>query len=1828
MGEPTNEEARTYAQTLMFDADDENMCSKFPGKEKEVFKLFHRYRIPMTVCVYAMHEDHGAIDAVEDFVSSYGSKTEIIQLVDVVEAGGGLAPIFPKTGIVNRFAKLVQEARRMSDAKDRKRKSREGQLGSNKKSKKDNDEDLESDSSSSDAEMHENDKLGLWLDIFKDGDTSNARRTKVFAHMDRIYREEKIRGWCAELESQLNGPIARWECPDRSSLKCIAHGISQGNVVYIPLKNINNCEATRDADVETHKKYRDNEHVEDTKFKSRKFGTKEDVRAAVRTLNMGRLILNHGLKIKIGRVNGQGEKEEQEYFDLETFRLYEQIFDEQMRPQVCRSLQDMLDLAAFVSDQANLMTLSNDVEYEGIWSHKTAIKWIKAHRSQFLMNFQMTLNKKKETAKHQGNRLSVESDTENANPGGGGSPAALATAKAKGVKKQPPKDTDKAGRKFTEEQMQIRHNKKMRKILKKKKLPIPAEFAAPPPDVKKVWPDKDRKDQRARKPPAKTVPESEIEDNRVVSQFANLSVSPEETSASACLKAGESSRDGWRTEGEKETMGKAPYLFGYWMQAVGACILESNSKDCDFRNCPAEHGICMIVDLKTNEACRRPIDDKHWPQLHIEENKDEIWNNPSKYKNKDGKQIPIPGTIGAINSANGWNYKPKKEDAQGTKGQKGKADGKGKGAKGKGPRKGAKGKGGEKGKGAGKSQPKGCAKGEYGNPRGPLTRVTDAEKAPGKRTEFSLPIFGFHDVSFSDEEILNSFTENEAKPNLNLVPQRKDVGACSSEEPPFMYQKDYADHPSDPEPSGDGNKEWEADGENEAGTLVDTSEVVPEVVTPEEVDDTAMPVWAPPEIPKVVEARPSMDGVEIKDEWWELTATAAVISTDHYDEFSKGKLRDETTGKVKQVKCNVFRTALSAELELGEKVISISKDGKDDSWEEVSVETDWGKVEWLRGEGLEFLHLEPACRELWSEIRYKKNQPKDRKRNKSNDMWNFPDRIGAVRKYVQQIVKDQKALRTIKEMVRNKILVYRDGKRLNFGHALVLIARGHTESHTVMQLINDRFEWEAANWIRRAVAHGQYKQSVMAKYDGITCAALAAVLKKFPKAKEMFQLPEHLQRKFEKCIAKMEDKGVISQMRRGRQFDLVDKTLDLKAFVKAAQEAPQPMQVLPRVDEDCLLGAFVAVLTANERKEERARRAELVQQIADIVERFYIKIEPERPISARRVGRCQKPMLMSVLGRLLGWKDTQVGFDSFWGMRLIGEFEDCKVMRKNFQTNLEKEPEDLMLDAKGFIIRNRNRILNQGGPAEGENILMEKTHIELDRNESCGPYTHKEMCAVFDQQPWKCMLRFVTWTAGKWREIDSGKASGHNRATRLQNRIICSNVEMADVFAKLYYHMWSSLDEEDRCKEFEITGGTEDLKRAYRQVAVAPEHLPYSVTMVSYCGKPRFVVVLSLVFGLSSAVMSFNRIARFLTGMLRRALAVCVDNYFDDFLQIEMKNGACQAKDLVYFVTRLMGWWLDPGKSVGPSILWKWLGVMKEVKGLKMISRICPKRMKKLTEQILKFLEPGEKMTPAQAATMAGKWQFAVSALFGKAGRISLRPIRRRQYEDHDEKGVITPAIEAALKWMLVLLEILPESVTHLDCSMRGVLTVFTDASSEETRNMKDPEYKQVLKELGVQYGRHVQLGWIAYEGATVVEAGYHVVCEKTLARWSKKQPIALGETLGAIMGVYYGVAGRTSMDIKLFVDNMASLSSIINGSSKDEANDELVQAFHLWMAAKDIRLWAEYVPSAANPADEPSRDGTVDGQKVDCKDIPAIFDAQNDIRATMVEMLKKDAGH
>ena len=103
-----------------------------------------------------------------------------------------------------------------------------------------------------------------------------------------------------------------------------------------------------------------------------------------------------------------------------------------------------------------------------------------------------------------------------------------------------------------------------------------------------------------------------------------------------------------------------------------------------------------------------------------------------------------------------------------------------------------------------------------------------------------------------------------------------------------------------------------------------------------------------------------------------------------------------------------------------------------------------------------------------------------------------------------------------------------------------------------------------------------------------------------------------------------------------------------------------------------------------------------------------------------------------------------------------------------------------------------------------------------------------------------------------------------------------------------------------------------DLKRAYRQCAIHPDHAHHSFIAVADPGirqvKCSRMVALALPFGSVMSVHAFLRSAHSLWAILVSIFSVFISNYFDDFVAIATMDETSSATTAVTATFRMLGW--------------------------------------------------------------------------------------------------------------------------------------------------------------------------------------------------------------------------------------------------------------------------------------------------------------------------------
>ena len=837
-------------------------------------------------------------------------------------------------------------------------------------------------------------------------------------------------------------------------------------------------------------------------------------------------------------------------------------------------------------------------------------------------------------------------------------------------------------------------------------------------------------------------------------------------------------------------------------------------------------------------------------------------------------------------------------------------------------------------------------------------------------------------------------------------------------------------------------------------------------------------------------------------------------------------------------------------------------------------------------DGFEFLYVDKSS-PIWAKEFYKRGVKSGKR---------MIDRWDMIHRYIKRITKSKTKMENLKLLVEGRILVFVDGCRLSYCHVATEIAKGTRDPLLIKQNLDKRFAFEIGNYIEKIESIIPFKSDIIRKYKEATQKCLLQIRKFIPDIEDQLLLPLNLQSEFDRLVHIIENEcgtGVLSQPKYSKFHHIVSVDLNPEDYLQCALSAPSPFSALPEVENTAFLPCFMQAVNPDIVKHLRSKRRTLLHRITKIVQPIYEEIEQFRPESAKRVGPQHKPLLLSVLGELTSNPDTDLGFELFWGMKIVGRIEACGAMRQNYEKELLRKPRDVDLGSYSFIKRQCRRL--QGKPFEDtDRVMRQKSWKELDKFESIGPFDIHEMNQFWAPNKWKSLLRFITWSANKHREIDSGKASKHNESSVLEDRISCASISTPDVLALITHKFWRLMGEEFKAKSIQFSGSTEDLQRAYRQVPVCVEMLRYNVTMLPLDQSVMFCIILALVFGLSAAVVNFNRLSLFLESLARSLLMILISHYFDDFNILENNPVVWQGKIMFKELCDILGWLLDPGKSKNPDPLWRWLGAMKLFDLLGVNTYMDEDRCTDMIDMVLDVLKKN-KLTPGLAKTIRGKYGFINLAKWGKCGRALLRALIDRGEADGSIILLDEP-LRAALNWLIWFVKVVPQTRTFFCSDDRPVVQIFPDASSEEVRIIKPGFYKRWLKMMGVANGRKVRLGWVSFETHEQISAGWADISDAFLLAWAKSQPIAQAEALGCLLSIIVTIGDRTDLDLNLFCDNQVVCNCLVKGSSREGYVDQVCNLIHVWCASRRIRLFVEWTPSANNPGDEPSRDCSVGG--------------------------------
>ena len=187
----------------------------------------------------------------------------------------------------------------------------------------------------------------------------------------------------------------------------------------------------------------------------------------------------------------------------------------------------------------------------------------------------------------------------------------------------------------------------------------------------------------------------------------------------------------------------------------------------------------------------------------------------------------------------------------------------------------------------------------------------------------------------------------------------------------------------------------------------------------------------------------------------------------------------------------------------------------------------------------------------------------------------------------------------------------------------------------------------------------------------------------------------------------------------------------------------------------------------------------------------------------------------------------------------------------------------------------------------------------------------------------------------------------------------------------------------------ELLGKTFDLTKAYKQLAIVPEHQRHAVVGFPIEGTWQFYRSMSLPFGCTGSVYGFVRMSQALWYIVTKLLSAVTCHYFDDFPTVERSQG-CKVLSLAFSaILDMLGWQhaKEGGKALNFSEAFDLLGVTFNLtqvpKGiLKITNKVS--RISKLCGILDSIASAGE-LSSSRASELQGLLNFAVGFFSGKS---------------------------------------------------------------------------------------------------------------------------------------------------------------------------------------------------------------------------------------------------
>ncbi|CAE7218164.1 unnamed protein product [Symbiodinium sp. CCMP2592] len=558
-------------------------------------------------------------------------------------------------------------------------------------------------------------------------------------------------------------------------------------------------------------------------------------------------------------------------------------------------------------------------------------------------------------------------------------------------------------------------------------------------------------------------------------------------------------------------------------------------------------------------------------------------------------------------------------------------------------------------------------------------------------------------------------------------------------------------------------------------------------------------------------------------------------------------------------------------------------------------------------------------------------------------------------------------------------------------------------------------------------------------------------------------------------------------------------------------------------------------------------------------------------------------LLLEKIASTFGWPDTEVFDHLKHGFPLVGESSPSGIFDVDRKPALMTRAE-LVQHAK-FL---KPALWAKVASAEVDDLAREvwdSTQQEMLVKEwLTGPYSWDELQARHPEG-WLPVRRFGIVQKAKTRSIDDLAENSVNRAYAVSDRIALRALDELVWLAITLFKIFMAKGEVSiplsdgehlRFPALQPSLKTVDLKSAYKQLAVSPRDRCLSIVTIKdpVSGLPFGFESRTLLFGATSSVVSFNRVARLIQRVLI-TLQVLACNYFDDYPVLEVLPLCNNTQSTIKAALDLLGFSWAEDKDLPFSHEAELLCVRVDL-GTFGVVKIGnkPDRAASIAAAVDSVLSEG-RLDPKTLPSLFGRIQFAEGQLHGRLGRLALADLRACTMSSQAQ-ALDATAVQALRHLRTRVLGGTPRIVPACVGSRRSV--IFTDGAYEPTNG----SYPATV-------------GGVLYHYDSGAWCTSYFACAIPLSVVQSWEALGKRHLIGPVE-MYAVVCAREAWSkhlnmqrVTMYVDHSGVLASLVKGSSKNPLWRQLLLIFES-CDAEAMLPWFSRVPSASNPADPPSR--------------------------------------